>query len=447
MKTMSSGKAASAAAVRTEIDGVPIDRLVRRFGSPLFVYSEATVRRTYRETFGAFAARYPNVAFGWSYKTNYLQAICALMHQEGALAEIVSAMEYDKARALNVPGERILFNGPHKPRPILERAVAEGATIHVDHFHEIDDLEQIATDRRRRLKIGLRLNLDAGLTPRWSRFGFHLESGQALEAVQRIAARKRLRLTALHCHLGTFILDPQAYARAVTKMVAFAYTVEKAFGFAIESLDLGGGLPSRIRPKGASLPPDFVVPRVDAYAEAITQALSRALRPGDAPRLLLECGRALIDPAGSLITTVVAAKRLADGTRAYVLDAGVNLLFTSFWSRFDIALDRPLAGPDETSVLYGPLCMAIDAIDDGVPLPPLERGQRLVISPVGAYNNTQWVQFIEYRPNVVLVGPRGRVDLIREAEDLTDLVRRERLPRRLRPPQGRGATVGATVSH
>jgi diaminopimelate decarboxylase len=76
--------------------------------------------------------------------------------------------------------------------------------------------------------------------------------------------------------------------------------------------------------------------------------------------------------------------------------------------------------------------MNIDVIEEAVQLPPLNRGQRLILSPVGAYNNTQWLQFIEYRPNVVLVGEDGQVELIREAEDLSDLERRERLPERLR---------------
>ncbi len=79
-------------------------------------------------------------------------------------------------------------------------------------------------------------------------------------------------------------------------------------------------------------------------------------------------------------------------------------------------------------MIYGPMCMNIDAIDEGIQLPPLQRGQRLIFSPVGAYNNTQWLQFIEYRPNVVMVCDDGSVQLIREAEDLSDIERRERLP-------------------
>ena len=139
----------------------------------------------------------------------------------------------------------------------------------------------------------------------------------------------------------------------------------------------------------------------------------------------------MIDEAGYLITTIQAAKRLVDGTRAYVADAGVNLLFTSFWYKVGIELDREVPGMSENSVVYGPLCMNLDVVDEGEMLPPLKRGTRLILKPVGAYNNTQWMQFITYRPNVVLIGENGEVDVIREAEDLSDITRRERMPQRL----------------
>ena len=109
-------------------------------------FSERKIREKYREVHEAFATRYPNVVQAWSYKTNYLQAICAIFHDEGALAEVVSEFEYEKARKLGVPGSQILFNGPHKTLPALRKAVEEGAQIHVDHLDEINDLEQIASE-------------------------------------------------------------------------------------------------------------------------------------------------------------------------------------------------------------------------------------------------------------------------------------------------------------
>ena len=422
--------------VREEIDGAPVSKLVEQYGSPLFVFSERTLRSSFRRMHNAFSTRYPNVVFGWSYKTNYLSAICALMHQQGALAEVVSEMEYKRARALGVPGERIVFNGPHKPLPILEQAATQGAMIHIDHLDEISDLEKVSAKLGRQVRVGVRLNLDAGIYPQWSRFGFNLESGQALEAVKRIVSDRKLTITGLHCHLGTFILDPAAYSKAATKLAAFAYALQDGFHLSIEYLDLGGGFPSRSRLKGTYLPADIGVPSVETYAEQLTEALSRSLRPGDFPKLILESGRALVDEAGYLITTVVAAKRLPDGTRAYVADAGVNLLPTSYWYNFNIELDREVSGINEHSVLYGPLCMNIDVLSDAALLPPLTRGTRLILSPVGAYNNTQWTQFIAYRPNVLLLGEHGEVDVIREAEELEDLDRREKLPARLKGQAG-----------
>jgi diaminopimelate decarboxylase len=417
--------------IRTDIDGVTIADLVSKFGSPLFVYSERAIRQKYRQMHTAFSTRYPNVAFGWSYKTNYLSSICALMHQQGSIAEVVSEMEYEKARSLGIPGEKIIFNGPYKSLTVLEKAVCEGAMIHVDHLEELYDLEQIAIKLGRTVQIGIRLNLDAGIYPQWSRFGFNLESGQALDVVKRMKQGGKLVLNGLHCHIGTYIMETAAYARQVTKMVAFATEVEKLFGFSIEYLDIGGGFPSRSRLKGVYLPPEVGLPSVDEYAEAITQALSQALPPGDFPKLILESGRALVDEAGYLISTIVATKRLADSTRAYVADAGVNLLFTANWYKFTIELDREVGGVNENSVIYGPLCMNIDVVDESILLPPLTRGMRLVISPVGAYNHTQSMQFIAYRPASVLIGEHGETDLIREGDDLTDMTRHERLPKRL----------------
>lgn len=417
--------------IKTEIAGVAIDDLVEQFGSPLFVYSERTLRRQFRTIRNAFATRYPDVTFGWSYKTNYLKAICAILHQEGAIAELVSKMEYDKAKALGIPGQQIILNGPHKPFETLEAAVRDGVTINIDHLDEIEDLEAIATQLGRTISVGIRLNLDAGIQPCWSRFGFNLESGQAMDAIRRIASGGKLRVNGLHSHIGTFILEPAAYARQVEKMVKFGYDIEAKWGWQMEYIDIGGGFPSRNRLKGVYHAAEVLLPSIDEYADEICDALWATLKPGHTPKLIIESGRAVIDEAGTLITSVCGTKRLPDGTPAYVVDAGVNLLFTSFWYRFDVALDRSVPGYYEPSVVYGPLCMNIDVIDERISLPPLSRGARLVISTVGAYNNTQWLQFIEYRPNVVLVTETGDVELIRAGEDLSDLERREHLPPRL----------------
>jgi diaminopimelate decarboxylase len=215
-------------------------------------------------------------------------------------------------------------------------------------------------------------------------------------------------------------------------MIKFGYELEDTLGYKMEYIDIGGGLPSRSKLKGTYLPPDVAVLPVEEYAEKITAAFYKNLRVNDFPKLILESGRAVVDEAGYLVTSIIASKRLPDGRKAYVADAGVNNLFTSYWYKFNIEIDREVQYANESSVIYGPLCMNIDVIDEGSLLPPLEKGTKLIISPVGAYNLTQSMQFIEYRPNVVLIGMDQQVDLIREAEDLSDIERRERLPERLK---------------
>ncbi|MCA1850663.1 MAG: alanine racemase, partial [Acidobacteria bacterium] len=209
--------------VISEIDGVPIDHLVNQYGSPLFVFSERLLRERIRRFRRAFTARYPRVRFAWSYKTNYLDAVCAIFHQEGWHAEVVSELEYEMARRLGVAGAQIICNGAHKPLSWCERAVAEGALIQIDHFDEIETLEQATAQREEPIDVGLRINMSvASLGVMWERFGFNLENGEALEAASQVIDSAKLRLSGVHCHLGTFITLPEAYREATRKLARFA---------------------------------------------------------------------------------------------------------------------------------------------------------------------------------------------------------------------------------
>jgi diaminopimelate decarboxylase len=121
----------------------------------------------------------------------------------------------------------------------------------------------------------------------------------------------------------------------------------------------------------------------------------------------------------------VCDKLLPDGRRSYVLDAGVNLLYTSTWYKYKIELDQEVKGIMEASILNGPLCMNIDIVDEAILLPRLNRFQNLILSPVGAYNVTQWMQFIQYRPAVVMIKLDKSIKVLRRAENLEDINRME----------------------
>jgi diaminopimelate decarboxylase len=421
------------------IDAVPVATLLERFGSPLFVTSEQRLRENVRRLLEAFSSRGVEIIHGWSYKTNYNGAVCNVLHQEGSWAEVVSRFEYEKARRLGVPGNRILFNGPNKPRAVLERAIAEGAHLHVDHLDELATIEEIARRRGVPVPVALRVTLDTGFAEPWSRFGFHLESGQAREAIARIQASPHLKLVGLHSHIGTFILDPRAYAAQVRTLCALMREVEADCGTRLDYIDIGGGFPSRNALQGIYLPPEQVVPDREEYAEAICNAFlegtaHRLERGEERPTLIVESGRAVVDDAQVLVTSVVGRKQLPGGGPAVILDAGINLLFTAFWYNHDVRVASPARGEPRETVLYGPMCMNIDVVRASVQLPPLLPGDPLVISPVGAYNNTQWMQFIEYRPAVVMIHPDRVVSVIRTAEDLESMCAHERMPAHLRQP-------------
>jgi len=115
------------------IDGIDVDGLMEKYGSPLYVFSERTIRKAMEDIKRAFSLRYIKIQMAWSYKTNYLDALCRIFHQEGSWAEVVSGFEYDKAIGNGVKGENIIFNGPGKSLMDLEKAVRNGSFIHIDH--------------------------------------------------------------------------------------------------------------------------------------------------------------------------------------------------------------------------------------------------------------------------------------------------------------------------
>jgi diaminopimelate decarboxylase len=414
------------------IAGLDVEALAREHGSPLFVFDERALRDKYRQAYRAFSTRYPEVRFAWSYKTNYLQAICRIFHQEGALAEVVSDFEYAKARRLGVPGPDIILNGPYKTPALLRQAVKDGAKIHLDNHDELLAVEALAEELQIIIPVGIRINMDTGAYPAWTKFGFNLENQEALRVIRRIGSSKHLRLAGLHTHIGTFILDPNAYRVAVTKLLELIDLVQREFDLTLDYLDLGGGFASNNTLHTQYLPGEGVTPSLDQYAEAICDTLLAGL-PGNRPRptLYLESGRALIDESGYLISSVIAQKRTPEGRRALIIDAGVNLLYTANWYRLGTLPARDIPGPFSDAILYGPLCMNIDVIREHVHLPQLRTGDRLVLHPVGAYNVVQSMQFITYRPRVVLISPSGAVEVIREREALADVEAMERMPARL----------------
>lgn len=415
------------------IDNVAIDAIIEKYGSPVFIISEKTIRETYKTAYRAFSTRYPKVQFAWSYKTNYLDAVCRIFHQEGAWAEVVSGFEYEKALDNNIAGNKIIFNGPDKSREDLVNAINNNSLIHIDHFDELYIIIKLVEELKERPQVAIRVNMDTGIIPQWDRFGFNYENGEAWNAINRILSNGKIDLLGLHIHIGTYITMSKAYSTAIEKLAALAAKTFDRFQKTISYIDLGGGFASQNTLQGAYMPATDTTPSFDDYAHTITTAMTSVNFPNnEMPTLILETGRALVDEAGWLAGTVLANKRLADGRRAMVVDAGVNLMFTAFWYDYEIFPVHETSFQSEPTTIYGPLCMNIDVIRKNIDFPMLNKGDHFVIKRVGAYTMTQWMQFITYRPNVVLIDLKGEVHLIRKQEDKEVFRRQELIPEYLR---------------
>ena len=225
------------------------------------------------------------------------------------------------------------------------------------------------------------------------------------------------------------MLAPSAYSIATYKMCDLALNIKKKYKRIISYIDMGGGFASKNTLKGSYLQGYDATPSFDDFAEAICSAILNAgFEENELPLLILETGRALIDEAGFLLGTVLSNKRLSDGRRATILDFGVNIMFTSFWYDHKVSPAQPFSHYTEDSVLYGPLCMNIDIIRENITLPPLKKEDNVVVHTVGAYNMTQWMQFISLRPAVVMIGLDGKPHLIRKRETNASIENDEVMP-------------------
>ncbi len=438
--------------VIAEIDGVSVEALMQEYGSPLFVLSERVMRQRAEAQRRAFRERYRKVEFAWSFKTNPLDAVCRVFRSEGWMAEVVSSYEYGKARQLGYPGREVIINGPYKREATVRRALGEGALIQIDNWDELLMLEGIAAELGGPFDVGLRVMIPTGRAPTWSKFGFSATNGEAHQAALRLIRNPALRLHTLHTHIGTYVLDPEAYRVATQVLLGLREALREETGHLVGCLNLGGGFASDSLLHGMAGPASSVIPSIDRYAEAITGPLNQ-LPARERPLLRLETGRHLVDNAGWLLSTVVVVKgrgqpRSAppEGVAAktgwtgpaelpqrpgYVLDAGVNLLYTASWFAIQASPAQPGAAPVEPVRLLGDLCMEIDVIREHVYLPRLQTGDRLVLHPVGAYNINQSMTFIHLRPAVVMIDAQGRPRVIRRREELADAGSLEETPEKL----------------
>ena len=422
------------------IGGVDVTDLARDYGTPLHVVNRSRLLADYERFESSFKNLYPKTAIGYSYKTNPLPGVLKVLHDAGALAEVISHFELWLAIELGVPAQRIIFNGPGKTRDAIELAVNHGiGMINIDGLSEIDEIAQAARSVQRKQNVGVRVITSVGWS---SQFGLSIASGSAMEAFRRIRRHEYLVPAGLHFHLGTGIRDVGIYLQAVREMLDFAQAVRSELGVQITELDLGGGFgvatvrpftewdtrlvlngrpPGPVDVSAAALPHD--------YAREIVALLQKyyPASADTAPTVIFEPGRAITSSSQCLVLRVLAVKDNQSGARNVILDGGKNIAMPLGYEVHELlAVNGAADARDACYNFYGPLCHPGDLHFQSKAFRTLKAGDLVAIMDAGAYFIPNQMNFSHPRPPVVMVDD-GRTSLLRQRESFDDVIRLDQL--------------------
>ena len=379
------------AAGRLALGGCDTVELAAKFGTPLYVFDEETLRTMCREFVGEFTSRYADTTVAYASKAFVNPALARLVHEEGLGLDVVSGGELAVARAAGVDMDAVYFHGNNKTPEELEYALDAGCgRIVVDSFYELSLLDDLAARRGVTQKIMLRLSpsvdphthvhTTTGILD--SKFGFSIETGDSTTAIRQALRASHLDLVGLHFHLGSPIFELEPYAIAIDTVLTYLAPFRDE-GLDMREFSPGGGF-------AIGYVRDQLPPSVADYAEVITSAFRR--RCADlglgAPRLIVEPGRSIVGRAGVALYTVGAIKDIPTVRRYVSVDGGMgdNIRPALYGSEYEaVAASRMTDPGSEPVTLAGKYCESGDVLVRDVPMPALEPGDLIAIPSSGAY--------------------------------------------------------------
>jgi diaminopimelate decarboxylase len=401
------------------LGGAPAPELAERFGTPLVVYCEETLRAQARSL---VAAVEPGGRVFYGTKAFPNVAVLGLFHEEGLGADVASEGELAFARAAGLGGDELVVHGNNKTEELLRAAAAEGAPVVLD---APDEAELAATAGVERALVRVTLGVDADTHEavvtghHGSKFGLPPDEARALI---EDALGRGLDVLGLHVHVGSQLPDFSAQAETIQRLAAFAASCRDALGWEARVADLGGGFGIRHRSE------DEVPEAADLAAAAVVSARAAFVSAGlDEPAVWLEPGRSLVGRAGVTLYRVGAVKRLPDRTWAAV-DGGMSdnprpQLYDARYTALSAARADEVA--NETVSVAGMHCESGDVLIDDVELASPVRGDLLAVPATGAYTLAMSSNYNGVgRPAAVLVRD-GEAMLIRRRETIDDLLASE----------------------
>jgi diaminopimelate decarboxylase len=415
-----------------EIGGCDVVELAERFGTPLFIYDEATIRQRCRNYMAAFRAQGEDFEVIYAGKAFMSIAVCRAVAEEGLSLDVMSGGEIFTALKAGFPPGRMYFHGNNKGIDELDMALGIGlGRIVVDSMDELERLNSMAGDLGKKADIFLRLT--PGILPSThayvqtgqldSKFGFGISGGAALAATERALAMDNLTLKGFHAHIGSQIYALHSYSKAIEVLTDFMREVKDRLGFVVEELDAGGGL--GIKYKAHDEPST-----IEAYAETVVAGVKDGIAKHGLtmPKIMVEPGRSIAGKAAVTAYTVGTVK-VIPGVRTYVaVDGGMsdNLRPMLYRSVYDALLaNKADAAASAKVTVAGKHCESGDILIEEAIIPEPEIGDLLVTPATGAYgyvmaNNYNRVP----RPAVVMVNDGQAREIIRR-ETYEDLVRLE----------------------
>ena len=401
-------------------ENLPVKQLAEQFGTPLYVYSRATLERHWHAFNNAFGEHPHLVCF--AVKSNPNIAILNIMAKLGSGFDIVSQGELERVLAAGGDAAKVVFSGVAKSHQEIARALEVNIRcFNVESEAELLRINQIAGDMGKIAPISLRVNpdVDAHTHPyistglKENKFGVSVE--QAREVYKLAATLPNIKIVGMDCHIGSQLTELQPFLDAVDRLIVLMEQL-KQDGIHLKHLDLGGGL-------GVTYT-DEAPPHPTEYAKALWEKL----RAFSELEIIVEPGRAITANAGILVTKVEYLKSNESRNFA-IVDAGMNdmirpALYQAYMNILEI--DRTLAREEKIYDVVGPICETSDFLGKQRKL-AIAEGDYLAQRSAGAYGASMSSNY-NSRPRTAEVMVDGdKAHLIRRREALNELWQLESL--------------------